>query len=147
MKAAMGLVLATFAGAAAAGDQYPQGYQDADGYSAQVSYRLEFGGQADATQHVELRLDRTRAQAWGAPSLLKLTLGAQGVERAAVAGLDLRRAAISAGQQEGTGFFGSLSPAQWVALGFTVIVFGTVAADAADTIEDPSGTGSGSGGG
>lgn len=140
MKTAMGLVLAMFAGAAAAGDLSEPRYHESSDYSARVYYRVDFGGPAAGAQSLGLRFDSVRAEAAGAPSLFQLSVGAQGVDRVAVNGVDLRGAMISSGQNGG-GFFASLSGAQWVALGFTVLVFGTVASDATQTTDDPSGTG------
>jgi hypothetical protein len=140
MKTAMGLVLAMFAGAAAAGDLSEPRYHESSDFSARVYYRVDFGGQAAGAQSLGLRVDSVRAEAAGAPSLLQLNFGAQGVDRVAVNGVDLRGAMVSS-SQSGGGFFASLSGAQWVALAFTVVVFGSVAADATESTDDPSGTG------
>jgi len=119
-KTALGLVLATFAGAAAAGDLSEQRYYDSNDYSAQVYYRVDFGGSSGpAAQSVGLRFDNVRAQASGAPAMLQARFGAEGLNTLAVSGVDLRGAWIAANQSEGGGFFGNLSVAQWAALGFT----------------------------
>ena len=75
--------------------------------------------------------------------------GGGGLTTLAVNGVDLRGAMLAANAKEGGGFFSNLTAAQWVAVGFTVIVFGSVASDAVDSQDDPSagGSGSGSGGG
>lgn len=139
-KIALGLVLATFAGAAAAGDLSEPRYYESNDYSAQVFYRVDFGGVRGHAQSVGLRLDSVRAEAAGAPSLLHVSFGQSGLDRLAVNGLDLRGVALAAGQSEG-GFFASLTGAQWAALGFTVFVFANVAADASDDTTDVPGTG------
>jgi hypothetical protein len=140
-RTALGLVLATFAGAAAAGDLSEPRYYESNDYSAQVFYRVDFGGDRGQAQSVGLRFDSVRAEAAGAPSLLQVRYGAQGLDKLAVNGLDLRGALVSS-SQNGGGFFSSLTGAQWAALGFTVLVFGSVAADASDDTEvNVSGTG------
>jgi hypothetical protein len=146
MKAAMGLVLATFAGAAAAGDLSEPRYHESSDYSAQVYYRVDFGGVRGQAQSLGLRFDGVRAQAAGAPALFQASFSGHGLDRLAVNGVDLRGAMLSSGQKAGGGFFGSLSAAQWIALGFTVLVFGSVAAHATEGTDAPvSGTGTGGG--
>lgn len=145
MKTAMALVLAAYAGAAAAGDLSEPRLDQSNDYSGQLYYRLDFGGQGRPGSSLGLRFDSVRAQAAGAPSLLKVSFGRQGLDSLAVSGVDLRGAMLSANEAGGAGFFSSLSAAQWVSLTFTVLVFGTVAADAADTLDQPSGSGSGGG--
>ncbi len=138
----LGLALMTFAGAAAAGDLSEPRYHESDDYSAQVYYRVDFGGVRGHAQSVGLRFDSVRAEAAGAPSLLQVRFGQAGLDKLAVNGVDLRGALISSGQTEG-GFFASLTAAQWAALGFTVFVFANVAADASDDTTDVTGTGGG----
>ena len=141
---ALGAILAVFAGAASAGDLAEPRTYDSNDYSAQVYYRVAFGGEQRQAQSLGLRFDNEAAAAHGAPSLLQASFGEQGFDRLAVNGVDLRGAMLSAGQASGGGFFSSLSVAQWVALGFTAIVFGTVAVDATDDDEPAvSGTGGG----
>ncbi len=141
---ALGLALATFAGAAAAGDPAELRNYESNDYSARLYYRMDFGGNQRQAQSVGLRLDNERAAARGAPSLFQARFGEQGLDKLAVNGVDLRGAMLSSNQAGGGGFFSSLSAAQWVALGFTTLVFVTVAYDASE--DDPSGTGvSGSG--
>lgn len=140
-KMTLGLALAIFAGAAAAGDLAERREYDAGSFAAQVYYRLDFGGTLARAQSLGLRFDNERASAAGAPSLLQARFGAQGLDQLKLSGVDLRGLNAAAGQSEG-GFFASLTTTQWIALGFTVVVFGTVAADAADDGEDePSGSG------
>jgi hypothetical protein len=141
-KTALGLVLAAVAGSAAAGDLADRRDYDANDYSAQVYYRVDFGGVRGQAPSVGLRFDNERAAAAGAPSLLQASFGAQGVQRVALSGVDLRGAMLSANEGAGGGFFSSLSASQWIALGFTVLVFGTVAVDATESTEpDVAGTG------
>lgn len=136
------LALATFAGAAAAGDLAEMREYEGNDYSAQVYYRVDFGGTFAQAQSLGLRFDNERAAAAGAPSLLQARFGAQGIDRLTVSGVDLRGAMLAANQSEGGSFFGELTVTQWIALGFTAIVFGTVAADAAEGSDsESSGTG------
>lgn len=142
---ALGLALATFAGAAAAGDLADRREYEAGSFAAQVYYRVDFGADRGQAQSLGLRFDNERARAAGAPSLFQARFGAQGLDQLKLSGMDLRGPMLAANQSDG-GFFSSLSVSQWVALGFTVIVFGTVAADAVEeTDEEPEGTGSGGG--
>jgi hypothetical protein len=135
---ALGLILATFAGAAAAGDLSEPRYQDSNDYSALAYYRVDFGGTRGHAQSVGLRFDSVRAQAAGAPPMLQASFDGQGLNRLAVTGVDLRGAMLAANQSEG-GFWASLTTTQMVALGLTVLTLGIVAADSAD--DEPSGTG------
>ena len=145
-KTALGLALATFAGAAAAGDLSEPRYYESNDYSAQVYYRVDFGGDRGQAQSLGLRFDSVRAQAAGAPSLFAARFNGQGLDRLAVSGMDLRGAMLSSNQSEG-GFFSSLTGTQWLALGFTAVVFGAVAADATEDSTDVVDIGTGSGGG
>ena len=137
---AVAILLATFAGTASAGDLAEPRYYESNDYSAQVYYRLDFGGTAARAQSLGLRFDRVNAQAAGAPALFQASLGSQGLERVALNGFDLRGAMLASGQSEG-GFFASLTTGQWIALGFTAVVFGTVAMDATDSDESSGGSG------
>ena len=138
---ALGLALAMFAGAAAAGDLAERREYESGSFAAQVYYRLDFGGALARAQSLGLRLDNERASAAGAPSLLQARFGAQGLDQLKLSGFDLRGLNAAANQSD-QGFFASLTTTQWIALGFTVVVFGTVAADAADDgDEQPSGSG------
>ena len=83
-RIALGLALATFAGAAAAGDLSEPRYYESNDYSAQVFYRVDFGGVRGHAQSVGLRLDSVRAEAAGAPSLLHVSFGQAGLDRLAV---------------------------------------------------------------
>ena len=141
------VLLATFSGAVSAGDLAEPRTYDANDYSAQVYYRLDFGGTSRHYQSVGLRLDNQRVAAAGAPSLLAARFGGQGLDQLALNGVDLRGAMLSSNQSSGGGFFSSLSVGQWIALGFTALVFGSVAADAIDSQGDPDVGGTGSGGG
>ena len=139
-KTALGLVLAMFAGAAAAGDLSEQRY-DSNDYSAKVYYRVDFGGASGpATQSVGLRFDNERAHAAGAPAMLQARFGAQGLNTLALNGVDLRGAYLAANQAEGGGFFANLTVAQWVALGFTAVVLGVAVSEAVSD-DEPSTTG------
>jgi len=139
--AALGLAFAAFAGAAAAGDLAESRDYAPDSYSAQVYYRVDFGGTFARAQSLGLRFDNERAAAAGAPSLLQARFGAQGIDRLTLSGVDLRGAMIASRQSEG-GMFGELTLTQWIALGFTAIVVGTVTVDAFDESDEaPSGTG------
>jgi hypothetical protein len=141
-KTVLGLALTMFAGAAAAGDLAERRDYESGSFAAQVFYRVDFGGDhRGQAQSLGLRFDNERAAAAGAPSLLQARFGAQGLDQLKVSGIDLRGLNLAAGQSE-EGFFASLTATQWVALAFTVVVFGTVAADAADEAdEEPTGTG------
>lgn len=145
-KFALGLMLAAFAGSAAAGDLAEPRYHESGDYSAQVYYRVDFGGDRGQAQSLGLRFDGVGAAAAGAPALFKASFTRDGLAELALGGLDLRGAMLSSNQSSGGGFFSKLTAAQWAALGFTVIVFGTVAIDATESTDVPV-TGSGSGGG
>src|SRR5690242_9755224 len=134
----LGLALAMFAGAAAAGDLSEPRYYESNDYSAQVFYRVEFGGTRGHAQSVGLRFDSVKAEAAGAPSLLQVRFGEQGLDRLAVSGVDLRGAMLASGQSEG-GFMSQLGLSQWIALGWTAALLTVAATDALD--DDTSGTG------
>lgn len=142
---ALGLVLAAAAGAAAAGDLADAREYGATDYSAQVYYRLDFGGPQPQAQSLGLRFDNQRAAAAGAPAMLQARLGEQGLAQFSVNGLDLRGAMLSSNESSGDGFWSSLSVPQWIALGFSVLVVGQVVSDAAQADDEPviSGTGGG----
>jgi hypothetical protein len=142
---ALGLVLAASAGAAAAGDLSEARDYGATDYSAQVYYRLDFGGHQAQAQSLGLRFDNQRAAAAGAPAMLQARLGEQGLAQFSVNGLDLRGAMLSSNESSGGGFWSSLTVGQWIALGFSALVFGQVVSDAVKTDEEPviSGTGGG----
>lgn len=145
---ALGLVLAANAGVAAAGDLAQARDYGAADYSAQVYYRLDFGGHQPGVQSLGLRFDNERASAAGAPAMLQARLGEQGLAQFALNGLDLRGALLSSNQTSGGGFWSSLSVGQWIALGFTTLVFGQVVSDAVQADDEPAPvTGTGSGGG
>ena len=146
-RAALGVALATFAGAAAAGDLSEPRYTESNDYSAQVYYRVDFGGDRGQIQSLGLRFDSVRAEAAGAPPMFRAQFNGQGLDQLALAGVDLRGAMLASNQASGGGFFSSLTAAQWVALGFTVLVFGSVAMDATEDVEVPTSGSGGSGGG
>lgn len=148
-KMALAVLLAGFFGTAAAGEldsAADMRYVDSGDYSAKLLYRMEFGGERQVAQSLGLRFDNEAAAARGMPSLFQARFGEQGLDKLALNGVDLRGAMLSSNQASGGGFFSSLSVAQWVALGFTAVVFGTVAYDASDSDEPTtvSGTGTGS---
>ena len=140
-KTVLGLALAMFAGAAAAGDLSEPRYYESNDYSAQVYYRVDFGGVRSHAHSVGLRFDSVRAEAAGAPSLLQVRFGQAGLDKLAVNGVDLRGALISSGQSEG-GFFASLNAAQWVALSYAT---GLILLGSSGALDDDS-TASGTGG-
>ena len=142
-KMAWGLALASlgFASVAAAGDLAERRDYEPGSYSAQLYYRLDFGGHRGQAQSLGLRFDNERAAAAGAPSLMQARFGAHGIDRLTLSGMDLRGPNIAA-NQAGGGFFSSLTVTQWVALIFTTVVLGTVAIDATEeSDEEPSGSG------
>ena len=106
---ALGVVLATMTGVAAAADPVELRDHQSDEYTPRLTLQTQFG-----------------EQGFGA-----LTLN----------GVDLRGTNLATNAAEGGGFFSSLSLSQWIALGFTVGVFGIVAYDATDE-NNPTGTGS-----
>ena len=142
-KMAWGLALAGLActSAAAAGDLTERRDYEPGSYSAQLYYRVDFGGTRGQAQSLGLRFDNERAAAAGAPPLMQARFGAQGIDRLTLSGTDVRGPAIAA-NQAGGGFFSSLTATQWVALIFTTLVLGTVAIDATEEADDePSGSG------
>ena len=139
---ALGLVLAASTGTAMAGDLADLRTYESNDYAARVYYRMDFNGDGRQMQSVGLRFDSERAMANGAPSLFLASFGEQGLQKLAVSGVDFRGAMLSANQTEG-GWFGSeMTMSQWLALGFTAVVFTMVAVDASDD-EDPSASGTG----
>ena len=146
-RTALGLLLATFAGATAAGDLSEPRYYDSNDFSAQLFYRVNFGADRAKAQTVGLRFDSVKLHAAGAPPLLQARFGAQGLDQLAVNGVDWRGALISSGQETGGGFLGGLTVAQIMSLGIASLVLIGAVADEGDEEEDPvGGTGSGSGG-
>lgn len=145
---AFGLALAATAGTAAAGELAQVREYGAADYSAQVYYRLDFGGHQPHARSLGLRFDNERAVAAGAPAMLQARLGEQGLAQFSVNGLDLRGALLSSNQDSGDGFFSKLTVAQWIALGFSTLVFGQVVSDAVQDDDEPGPvTGTGTGGG
>lgn len=137
-KMALGMALAVFAGTAAAGDLADRREYESGSYAAHVYYRVDFGGDRGQAQSLGLRFDNERMSAAGAPSLLKASFGAQGMEQLKVSGFDLRGAMLAANQNEG-GFFdklGAMSTTQLVAMGVTTVLFIIVAADVNDDEPD-----------
>lgn len=136
----LAVVLASCTGAAMAGD--PVMRADANDYTGQVYYRVDFGGPRLAAQSVGLRFDQDRAAARGAPALFQASLGTQGAGTVAVNGLDLRGAMIANQATDR----GGLTAGQWVGIGFTALVFAAIAVEAADSDDEvpPTGTGAGS---
>jgi hypothetical protein len=140
---ALGLVLAASAGTAMAVDPADLRTYESNDYAARVYYRMDFSGDGRQMQSLGLRFDSERAMAHGAPSMFLASFGEAGLQQLAVSGVDFRGAMLSANQGGGGGsFFGSLSAGQWLALGFTGLVFTTVAIDASDD-EDPETAGTG----
>jgi hypothetical protein len=139
---ALGLVLAASAGTAMAVDPADLRTYESNDYAARVYYRMDFSGDGRQMQSVGLRFDSERAMANGAPSMFLASFGEQGLQKLMVSGVDFRGAMLSSNEAVGGGFFSSLSGGQWLALGFTGLVFTTVAIDASDD-EDPETTGSG----
>lgn len=138
MKMLLGVLLATVAGSAAAGDLSEPRYYESNDYSAQVYYRLDFGGPSRHAQSVGLRFDSVRAEAAGAPSILQVRFGEQGLDRLALNGLDLRAAMLASGQTEGgmAGWFSGLSTVELVGLAVVGVGFIAVGADVADEEDD-----------
>lgn len=141
-RTALGLLLATFAGAAAAGDLSEPRYYDSNDFSAQLFYQVNFGADRAHVQAVGLRFDSVRLQAAGAPPLLQARFGAQGLNRLAVNGVDLRGALISSSQAEG-GFFANLTAAQIVSVCLASLVLISAVAEAGDEEETVTATGAG----
>ena len=140
-KVLAGLLCASFVGTAAAGDfdAMDARYADSNDYSAKVFYRMDFGGvNAASAQSVGLRFDNVLAESRGAPALFQAKFDGMG-PTLALQGVDLRGVNAAAGQ-DGGGFFSGLTTAQWIGLGFTGLVFGTIVVEAADS-DDTSGTG------
>ena len=148
---ALGLVLAASASTAVAADPADLRTYESNDYSAKVYYRMDFGGKTREAQSVGFRFDNEAATAHGAPSMFQASFGAQGLQKLAISGVDFRSAMLAStytpwyGGDGGGGFWGSLSGAQWAALGFTAFVFTTVAVDATDDA-DPDAPGTGTGG-
>jgi hypothetical protein len=144
----LGVVLATFAGAASAGDlEYvDQRYYDSNDYAARAYYRVDFGGTQRTTQSLGLRFDNERALSNGAPSMLHVTYGELGLGKISLNGFDVRGAALAANQGGISGFFSNLSVAQWFALVITAGVFTSIAVEAADSEDVAAPTGTGTGG-
>jgi hypothetical protein len=141
-KTAWALALAGlgFASVAAAGDLAERRDYEPGSYSAQLYYRVDFGGIGDQAPSLGLRFDNERAAAAGAPALMQARFGARGIDRLTLSGTEVRGPSVAANQVGG--FFSSLTTTQWVALIFTTIVLGTVAIDATEeSDEDPAGTG------
>lgn len=143
---ALGLVLVTGAGTVSAAELADPREYASDDYSAQVFYRLEFGGRQPGAQSLGLRLDNERAATAGAPALLQARLGDQGLAQFSVNGVDLRGTLLSSGEDSGGGFFSKISVAQWIALGFTTLVLGNVIAGATEDTDVPNPTATGFGG-
>ena len=141
-KAVLGMVFAGFVGSAAAGelDRADSRYYDSSDYSAKVYYRLDFGGPKAHAQTLGLRFDNQLAESRGAPAVFLTSFDSSGAASVKLHGVDLRGAALAAGQSSG-GFFASLTPAQWIGIGFTAIVFGTVVSEAAKSNNTSSGSG------
>ena len=143
-KMALGIALAAFAGSAAAGDLADRREYEAGSYAAHVYYRVDFGGDRGQAQSLGLRFDNERASAAGAPSLLKASFGAQGLEQFKVSGIDLRGAMLAANASEG-GFMetiSAMSTPQLVAMGATLVLFTVVAIDVGEgDAESGPGTG------
>lgn len=141
-KVLWGVLFASFVGSATAAEfdaLDSSRYADSNDYSARLFYRLDFGGTLAQAQSVGLRFDNERAAARGAPAMFQARFDGQGPAML-VNGLDLRGPALAAGQSSGGGFFDSLTMAQWIGLGFTGLVFGTIVFEATDD-DDVAGSG------
>ena len=142
----LGLMLAGAFGSATAGDldaANASRYPDSDDFSAKVFYSLAFGGETQGNPHsVGLRFDNDRLAAHGAPALFQARFDGQGnLAALKLNGLDLRGAALAAGQSEG-GMFAGFTTVQWVGLAVTGVLFAVVAADVSqDDTEPAQGTG------
>jgi len=134
---ALGLVLAASAGTAMASDPADLRTYESNDYAARVYYRMDFAGNGRPAQSFGLRLDNERAMANGAPSLVQASFGELGLQKLAVSGVDFRSVALANGID-----FSSFTPIQWLAVGFTAVVFTAVAVDATDG-EDPETAGTG----
>jgi hypothetical protein len=144
----LSLLLAGTMGTAAAGpldDRTDAGAYDASDFSAQVFYRVEFGGVADRAQRLGFRVDNERAAAYGAPSLFMTQLSGQGLEKLQLHGLELRNTLLARQNAEvgEEGFFASLTPVQWAGLFFSGGVLALLVASAADDNSDVAVGGSG----
>lgn len=139
-KAFWGVLMAGVMGTATAGELDSMDsarYADSNDYSAKVFYKLDFGGPAASAQSVGLRFDNERAAAFGAPAVFQAKFDGQSPAALMVNGVDLRGAALSAGQTSGGGFFSALSVGQWIGIAFTGLVFTTIAVEAGDD-DDPA---------
>ena len=136
-KPVLGLIFAGFVGSASAGelDRADARYYDSNDYSAKVYYRLDFGGATAHAQTLGLRFDNQLAESRGAPAVFQTSFDSSGVASVKLHGVDLRGQALAAGAAASGGFFESLTVAQWVGIGFTALVFGTVVSEASKSNE------------
>jgi len=142
-KVLWGVLFASFMGTATAAelDSWDAArYADSNDYSARLFYKLDFGGTLAQSQTVGLRFDNERAAARGAPAMFQARLDGQG-STVMLNGLDLRGPALAAGQSSGGGFFSTLTAAQWIGIGFTGLVFGTIVFEATDDEDTADGSG------
>ena len=124
-KIILGLALASYVGAAAAGelDRADAASSDND-YSATAYYRLDFGGPAASSQSVGLRFDDRLAAARRAPAAFQLSLDTSGVTSVQLRGVTLGGAALAANEgEQKKAWWQRLSVGEWIAIGFTGVVF------------------------
>lgn len=147
MRSLVGIVLAGFIGTAAAGDDTwsDARYADGNDYSAKLFYSLDFGGMQGQEQSMGLRFDNVRAASRGAPALFQASFTGQSAPSLKLQGVEVAGPAMAAGQNEGSGPFANLTAAQWVGIAFTGLVFGSIVVEAADSEDEPTVTGTGTG--
>jgi hypothetical protein len=116
-------------------DRMDARFHDSADFSAQAYYRLDFGGTVAGGQGLGFRVDNERAAALGAPSMLKVQFGGQGLQDLRVNGLDLRQAML-ASQAVGGGL-GGMTFAQMFAVGFAAVVTTAIVVESASADDDP----------
>jgi hypothetical protein len=138
MRSAVAVVfLVCAAGAAHADDldRMDARFHDSSDFSAQAYYRLEFGGTAGGTRGLGFRVDNERAVALGAPAMLNVQFGNQGLHDLRVNGMDLRRVA-AASQAVGGGLAG-MNFAQILAVSIMAVVTTAIVVESANPDDDP----------
>jgi hypothetical protein len=141
MRILLAVVLAICAGTAAASDLADPRADATNDFTGQVYYRVDFGGVRHTAQSLGLRLAEDRASAHGRPALFEARYGEHGVGTLAVSGVDLRGILLASQATEGGA--GGLTVGQWVGIGFTALVLGVIAVEAADEDETDGTGGSG----
>ena len=133
-KIILGSLLAGYVGAAAAGGVDAAGDRDlGPDFSARAYYRLDFGGSAAHRQSVGLRFDNAFTERRDTPALFQASIDGSGVSRLTLRGLELHGSAVAAdadGAPGKKGFWWQLSTGQWIAVGFTAVVFIAAAGNA-----------------